>query len=360
MAVEPVLLQRRVRRVRLTIGVALLLELMLCLEVASPSARLLHLGVVFPATAASLGLLALDRFRRHVSLIAPVCFSLVGAGLVSFVMLGTEPVSVFVALAVFGMGVPALGGVSVSVGVAISACTLGASLALWAGAGGDDTLALGVLLFGGLAAGSWSGWHGETVERNDLEAHAELRRLTSRLAEQAQTDNLTGLPNRAHVQDWLEEEWERSRVEGECLSLLVVDIDHFKQVNDTFGHPVGDLVICKVAEAIQGALRGHDLAGRWGGEEFVVVLSNCPEPAVAHIAERLRRSVAAIQLQVPGHREEVRPTVSVGAATWDGRGLVEPHELIATADRALYAAKRSGRNRVRLERSLATAPVPVD
>jgi len=340
----------------MTVGVALLLELFLCMRVPGPGAWL-HLGIVFPITAGSLGLLALKPFRSVVWLITPVCFSMVGAGLVSFVLMGGDSAVVFASLALFAIGVPAFGSLSVPAAASITSVTIAAAMvARTTEAGFDGVPELSAVLVGGLIAGTWSGWTSNTAERGDLEAHEELQRLTLTLTHQAQTDTLTGMPNRLHIQEWLEEEWQRSRMDSGDLSLLVVDIDHFKRINDTYGHPVGDSVIQAVALAIQSVLRGQDLAGRWGGEEFVVVLSNCPELAVRRIAERLREAVSELRVPVPGHGEHIHTTVSVGGTTWDGRIPLEPHELVADADAALYEAKGSGRDCVRLRHARGVTP----
>ncbi|MBX2799750.1 MAG: GGDEF domain-containing protein, partial [Myxococcales bacterium] len=194
----------------------------------------------------------------------------------------------------------------------------------------------------------WLGWRRRQQERQDLLATAELEHSVERLREQTRTDPLTGLSNRMHVLGWLEEAWERSRTGKQHLSVLVVDIDRFKSINDRYGHPAGDEVIRQVARAIASSIRQGDLAGRWGGEEFVAVLWSCPQDSVHEVAERMRVAVESLRVCVPDIVETIRPTVSIGAATWCGDLEQLPHRLLAEADRALYAAKRQGRNRVSL------------
>ncbi|HHO49299.1 MAG TPA: GGDEF domain-containing protein [Deltaproteobacteria bacterium] len=348
--IEPLLRMRRLRRVRVTVAIALLMELWLCLQVTPPGSQLVHLAVIFPLTAALLAALSLRSGGAWAQVMAPLCFTLIGAGLVACVPVASDPSLVFATLALFGMGLPALGGIGLPQATGIGLATLLGAVAWWIHLRGiGEAGPMCTVLFGGLLAGTWSGWSGAVVEREDLLKKARLERLADQLSERAKTDPLTGLPNRQHVQDVLEDAWELSRQSSDCLSLLMVDIDHFKRVNDSFGHPVGDSVIRAVGEAIQGSLRDGDLAGRWGGEEFVVVLSRCPSGVVSQIADRLRRAVSELELQPPGRLQCIRPTVSVGSATWDGRSEMTPPQLVDQADRALYAAKRAGRNRVRMD-----------
>lgn len=176
-----------------------------------------------------------------------------------------------------------------------------------------------------------------------IEASAALARLyTLRDAEaRASTDALTGLPNRRYFDEYLGLLARRRRAEDR-IGVLMVDIDHFKRLNDTFGHAVGDHVLREVAQAIASAVREGDVPARFGGEEFVVVLRN-PGPQIAvEVGERVRRAVAELDLRrlgVPG------VSVSVGVAVADSPDT-ELHELIDEADRALYRAKQAGRDRV--------------
>jgi two-component system cell cycle response regulator len=162
----------------------------------------------------------------------------------------------------------------------------------------------------------------------------------ARLEMLARTDPLTQLHNRRSLMDRLSEEVERVRRYGLTLSALMVDIDHFKAVNDTYGHLVGDEVLRGVARVLQREARAVDVVARYGGEEFVLVL---PETAVA---ERIRQRIAEQPLRGE-QADRVRVTVSIGTATMPSPRAHSPESLIAAADEALYRAKAQGRNRVR-------------
>jgi diguanylate cyclase len=176
-----------------------------------------------------------------------------------------------------------------------------------------------------------------------VEASAALARVYSlRDAEaRATTDALTGLPNRRYFDEYVGLLSRRRRAEDR-VGVLMIDIDRFKKLNDTFGHAVGDHVLRDVAQAIAGAVREDDVPARYGGEEFAVLLRN-PSPEIAvEVGERVRRAVHALDLRklgVPG----VSVSVGVSVATKPDHPL---QELIDDADRALYRAKRAGRDRV--------------
>ncbi|MDX8412490.1 MAG: diguanylate cyclase [Mariprofundales bacterium] len=160
------------------------------------------------------------------------------------------------------------------------------------------------------------------------------------IRQQAQTDDLTGLMNRRHFRQQADIEMRRATRHHTPISMMMVDIDHFKQVNDTHGHPVGDIVLRKVAAQIQHNLRDHDLICRWGGEEFLLLMPESDINATQLLAERIRTSIEQLTFnEIPNHI-----TVSIGLAKVDSE-----HPLkIATqaADKALYQAKEQGRNRV--------------
>ena len=166
-----------------------------------------------------------------------------------------------------------------------------------------------------------------------------------RLREAARTDSLTGIFNRRHFSEVLEEQLESSRHEHRTPGLLLVDVDHFKAVNDTYGHQVGDAVLHEIATRLQNAVRSFGSVARWGGEEFIVLAPDlADERALWRICEGLRQSVSQLPITVGARRLDV--TVSVGALLCDPSGS---HELLVDqADRALYAAKRLGRDRARL------------
>jgi diguanylate cyclase (GGDEF)-like protein/PAS domain S-box-containing protein len=163
----------------------------------------------------------------------------------------------------------------------------------------------------------------------------------------AMLDPLTKIANRRHFDAFLEKEWQRAIRNAQPLSLVVLDVDHFKLYNDTLGHVAGDVCLQKVAQALEAhALRPTDLAARYGGEEFVLLFAETPHEAAARLAEAIRTTVEALQL--PNPRSPTSPwiTVSVGVATIVPTQLDQIEQLFVCADRAMYAAKGAGRNRV--------------
>jgi diguanylate cyclase (GGDEF)-like protein len=172
-------------------------------------------------------------------------------------------------------------------------------------------------------------------------ARRSLARAHARIAALATTDALTGLLNHRALAERIDRELERGRRYGRGCSLLFIDIDHFKGLNDTHGHGAGDAVLGELAELLRDSLRSVDTVGRWGGEEFVAVLPELDPDEALMAAERLRASVAAATFRPL----EARMTVSIGTASQprDGDGRAE---LLEAADRAMYAAKRLGRDRV--------------
>lgn len=165
-------------------------------------------------------------------------------------------------------------------------------------------------------------------------AQRELERL-------ARTDSLTGLLNRQRLMERLEKEVERSTRYGRPLSVMIMDLDHFKEVNDKHGHLAGDSVLVSTAETVTGTLRKTDFAGRYGGEEFCVVLPETGMSGAADLAERLREAVKNTEHSIDG--TSLKVTCSIGVAEASSE---KAEETIAVADAALYRAKRSGRNRV--------------
>ena len=164
--------------------------------------------------------------------------------------------------------------------------------------------------------------------------HAEIERL-------ATTDGLTGLNNHRIFQQKLTEELKRSERHKAPLSLLLIDIDYFKKVNDTYGHPVGDLVLKGVSKILQHEIRDIDIAARYGGEEFVVILPGTDSISARNIAERLRKEIMAETFTSGGRNLKV--TVSIGIATVPAEARTK-EELIEKTDQALYHAKHNGRN----------------
>lgn len=161
----------------------------------------------------------------------------------------------------------------------------------------------------------------------------------------AQTDPLTGVLNRRSLVERLEAACLRARARGLPIALLFIDLDHFKEINDSYGHPAGDACLRAIIDPIHAELRQSDVIGRYGGEEFVVILSSADVSAAEPIAERIRNRVADVRVE--GFGEPIRLTCSIGVATSDTLGVWGEH-LIARADAAVYDAKRSGRNRVQI------------
>jgi diguanylate cyclase (GGDEF)-like protein len=173
-------------------------------------------------------------------------------------------------------------------------------------------------------------------------ALALLNALNYGEVEQASiTDYLTGAYNHRYFQQQLRVEWERASRTSHPLSLLIVDIDHFKNVNDAYGHLTGDQVLRVITTRMKGELRGSDQLARYGGEEFAVILPNTSTPGAENVGERLRRSISAFPIWVESLSIEI--TVSVGVATYPDQANT-PQDLISRADQAMYQAKAHGRN----------------
>jgi two-component system, cell cycle response regulator len=179
------------------------------------------------------------------------------------------------------------------------------------------------------------------VGRRLVELNDELIEAQLRLEVQARTDALTGLPNRRAIVETLEEELQRSAREGTRLAVGMLDIDHFKRVNDECGHAAGDAVLCELARRMESALRPYDSVGRFGGEEFLVVVPGVSGPGLGELLERLCR--AASQASFTVDARDLVVTVSLGGAVHAGESL---DALIARADDALYEAKARGRDQV--------------
>ncbi len=190
--------------------------------------------------------------------------------------------------------------------------------------------------------------------------YARVADLNDRLEQMAVTDGLTGLANRRHFNQTLDREWRRARREIDLVSLLMIDIDHFKGYNDRLGHLAGDECLRRVARAIGSCVRRPlDLAARYGGEEFAIVLPGTDAAGALAVAQRVREAVAAVALPHPDTGKPV--SVSIGIATL--RPIADDAEtlLIAASDEALYRAKSAGRDRaVAHEVTTAEEPPKVD
>ncbi len=165
-------------------------------------------------------------------------------------------------------------------------------------------------------------------------ANEEMERLSI-------CDGLTNLYNRRHLNETLEDELKKSQTKGQNLSLLIIDIDEFKQINDTYGHPAGDLVLKDVAQALKNEVREIDTVGRFGGEEFLIILPFTNQKGAITLAEKLLNAVSTIDFTSLGAQ---RVTISIGIASLHENGVHNLEEFICTADHALYQAKQNGRN----------------
>lgn len=191
----------------------------------------------------------------------------------------------------------------------------------------------------------------DVTERKVLET--QLRISLEEMETLAMQDSLTGLLNRRAITEHAEAEWHRAVREKRPVCIVLIDLDNLKDVNDTHGHPMGDRVIMELGRVIKSSRRQYDWAGRWGGDEFMLVLPGANLVEAQEVAERLRNSFANSEM-VLGLEENVRSYVSLGIACYSGRAGEEMtlDQLIALADQALYRAKQAGKNRVEVYRSL--------
>ncbi|CDX26382.1 Diguanylate cyclase [Mesorhizobium plurifarium] len=185
--------------------------------------------------------------------------------------------------------------------------------------------------------------------RGQVREEGKLRAMTVSLSARSQTleqaaltDGLTGMQNRRYFDDALREYLHEFRRIDRPVGLMILDLDHFKQVNDTHGHDVGDEVLRAVATCLRGMTRYHDVVARLGGEEFAVVTPNMDVELLARFAERIRKAIANLSIMSGNVRLKV--TTSVGLAVWDHKESAE--DFYRRADRQLYEAKKQGRNRV--------------
>jgi diguanylate cyclase (GGDEF)-like protein len=259
-------------------------------------------------------------------------------------------------LAVLDWIMPGLDGIQVCREIRKDAERPYAYLVLVTGAGGKQEM------LDGLDAGA-DDYLVKPIDAHELQARLntgkrilalqeQLLATQRQLREQATRDALTGVWNRAMILDILTREMTRSRRERRPLGVIMADVDHFKCVNDTHGHLAGDEVLRQVAQRLLGVLRPYDTVGRYGGEEFLIVLPGCDEGTTVALAERLRGSVAEA---VSWDRGRIHVTLSLGVAAWGGNA--EPQaSLLSLADHALYRAKNTGRNRVVLAAADSCSP----
>lgn len=185
-----------------------------------------------------------------------------------------------------------------------------------------------------------------------LKVWKKLRELSSMVTSIASHDQVTGLYSHGLILETAQHELDRAAREQTPLSILMTDIDHLRQINDQYGHQMGDKVLAEIAKRMKVALRSYDLTGRYGGEEFLTVLPRCGRANAIEVGERIRKAVAAEPFRIDRIRLDV--TVSIGVATTMGDERVPARRIIRAADHALYKAKREGRNRVELAVSLKT------
>jgi diguanylate cyclase (GGDEF)-like protein len=190
--------------------------------------------------------------------------------------------------------------------------------------------------------------------RRILDLQAELLAARETLRYQATHDCLTGLLNRSASIDSLRNELDRAGRQGLPLSLLLADIDHFKQVNDSYGHTIGDAVLCEAARRMRSSVRTYDYIGRYGGEEFLFVLPGCDGISAMNQAERLKSCITDRPIELP--RLSISFTLSMGAVVKHNATVDDLDSLIQAADAALYQAKVEGRNRIVMSGSSPSAP----
>ncbi|MCE9685848.1 MULTISPECIES: GGDEF domain-containing protein [Shewanella] len=169
----------------------------------------------------------------------------------------------------------------------------------------------------------------------------QLKAANEQLQHLSRTDGLTQLPNRRHWQECMEREFDRFARYSDIASLVMLDIDNFKQINDSHGHQAGDKVIQHIAHLLNQSLRETDCAGRYGGEEFAIVLSRTDAHGAHHFTERLRQNIADARVLYKG--KQIKVTVSLGISTL-GPGIDSSSNWLSNADTALYQAKQNGRN----------------
>jgi len=180
--------------------------------------------------------------------------------------------------------------------------------------------------------------------RRIIELQSELIAARDTFRTKASHDSLTGLWNHEEILNILAQELSRAEREEKCVGVIMADIDHFKNINDTYGHLAGDAVLHSTAGKLQSLMRSYDFVGRYGGEEFLVILPECCLECVAGFAERLRLSVSSASFDTP---EGIIPvTISFGVAASGKDRKRDADSLVKAADEALYRAKENGRNRV--------------
>jgi len=205
----------------------------------------------------------------------------------------------------------------------------------------------GYMGLGTVGAFTVFGWYVGTHIQSHRVRNRNLRQRVEELHLKSVTDGLTGAYSHAYLQEVLGLELERAKADGRPLSILMMDLDDFKKLNDGHGHLFGDRVLKELTETASMNIRHEDVLGRYGGEEFLVIMPGADAATSAAVAERVRRSFErAGILPMHGTGGVVKTTVSIGAATYPGTGEVDAHSMISKADTNLYSAKRAGKNKV--------------
>lgn len=187
-------------------------------------------------------------------------------------------------------------------------------------------------------------WDGEAAVQAVIEDVTDRVTLEAKLRQLSVTDPLTDIYNRRELDRVLNQEFQRGQRYGYSFSVILIDIDHFKIINDTYGHDVGDSTLRAIANALRETTRQTDVLGRWGGEEFLIICPSTDLTGASHLANILRDRVANLTLQ------DVKPvTISIGVASLDANDI-KISDILKRADRALYDAKRNGRNQVKVDR----------
>lgn len=182
------------------------------------------------------------------------------------------------------------------------------------------------------------------IGRRIMNLQKDLLRAQQKLYKISIHDNLTNLNNRKEILRNLEEKFNQSKREGQFLGIIMLDIDHFKKINDHYGHQTGDMVLTEMAKRLKTGLRPYDKVGRYGGEEFLIVLPNCNQDTTRKIAERIRREIA--KKGFASNKGKLKVTISMGCTVTGQSEKTTVEALINRSDIALYKAKSNGRNRV--------------
>lgn len=192
------------------------------------------------------------------------------------------------------------------------------------------------------------------IGKRIIELQHTLMRTQEKLRSMAIHDSLTNLLNRGEISRILEEQWLQTRREKRHLGVILLDIDHFKTVNDRYGHQVGDAVLIEVSRRLKECMRPYDKIGRYGGEEFLALLPNCDQLNTARIAERIRRRVSETPIAAFEHKHHI--SISLGCTVVTPEESTAPETILLRSDTALYRAKANGRDRAEMEFSSEECP----